>query len=409
MPSKYPQQFRDRAVRMVADRLEVEEGLSRYQVIKLVAPKLNISQETLRRWIEQTEIDVGAKPGVTTVTQEEIRRLKRENAELRRANEILKTASAFFGGGARPPHDEMIAYIDMYRDQFGVEFICRTLGASQRGFLTSRGYRAAKTRPVSGRALRDEALIPEIERVHAENYGVYGARKVWHAMRRSGWDIGRDQCARLMRKVGLHGVVRGRKPRTTQPAQVPDHRPDLVMRNFRACRPNRLWVADITYVRTTSGFCYTAFVTDVFSRRIAGWATRATMRTEDLPLEALEHALIAAKDQAIDGLVHHSDRGVQYVSIRYTEHLAKAGITASVGSRGDSYDNALAETVNGLYKTELIHDRPAWPSVTEVEFATMNWVHWWNHQRLHQALDYATPIEIETAYAQTRAPSPAPV
>jgi putative transposase len=298
----------------------------------------------------------------------------------------------------------MIAYIDTYRDQFGVELICRTLGATERGLITSRGYRAAKTRPASDRALRDRALLPQIRKIHAGNYGVYGARKIWHAMRRQGWDIGRDQCARLMRQAGLHGVVRGRKPRTTQPAPVADHRPDLVERNFHAAGPNRLWVADITYVRTTSGFCYTAFVTDVFSRRIAGWATRATMRTEDLPLEALEHALVSAKDQALAGLVHHSDRGSQYVSIRYTEHLAQAGIAASVGSRGDSYDNALAETVNGLYKAELIHARPAWPSVTDVEFATMNWVHWWNNQRLHQALDYATPIEVETPYAQTREP-----
>lgn len=302
----------------------------------------------------------------------------------------------------------MIAFIDLYRDQFGVELICRTLAAAEGGFITSRGYRAAKRRPASDRALRGQALIPEVKRIHAQNYGVDGARKMWHAMRREGWDIGRDQCARLMRAACLHGVVRGRKPRTTKPAAVPDYQPDLVERNFHAPGPNQLWVADITYVRTTSGFCYTAFVIDAFSRRIAGWATRATMRTEDLPLEALQHALIAAKDQAITDLVHHSDRGSQYVSIRYTEHLAEAGITASVASRGDSYDNALAETVNGLYKTELIHARTAWPSVTEVEFATMNWVHWWNHQRLHQALEYSTPIEVEAAYAEPREPSPAP-
>lgn len=301
----------------------------------------------------------------------------------------------------------MIAYIDIYRDQFGVELICRTLGATAGGFLTSRGYRAAKTRPVSDRALRDEALIPVIERIHAENYGVYGVRKIWHAMRREGWQIGRDQVARLMRLAGLEGVARGRQPRTTKPATVPDDRPDLVERRFVADRPNRLWVADITYVRTTAGFCYTAFFTDVFSRSIVGWATRATMRTEDLPLEALEHALVAAKDHALDGLVHHSDRGSQYVSIRYSERLADAGITGSVGSRGDSYDNALAEAVNGLYKTELIHARPAWPSVTEVEFQTLNWVDWWNNHRLHQALDYATPTEIETAHYQSQSTTPA--
>lgn len=158
-----------------------------------------------------------------------------------------------------------------------------------------------------------------------------------------------------------------------------------------------------TYVRTTSGFCYTAFVTDVFSRKIVGWSTRSTMRTEDLPLEALEHALIAAKDQALQGLVHHSDRGSQYVSIRYSERLEEAGITPSVGSRGDAYDNVLAETVNGLYKAELIFARPAWPSVTEVEFETLKWVHWWNHNRLHEALDYLTPTEYETNHYNTHA------
>jgi putative transposase len=296
----------------------------------------------------------------------------------------------------------MIAYIDMYRDQFGVELICRTLAATDGGFLTSRGYRAAKTRPASDRQLRDAELLPVVERIHADNYGVYGARKIWHAMRREGWDIGRDQVARLMRTAGLAGVTRGRKPRTTIPSPTPDGRPDLVARRFVADRPGRLWVADITYVRTTAGFCYTAFVTDVFSRKIVGWATRTSMRTEDLPLEALEHALVSAKDQALHGLVHHSDRGSQYVSIRYSERLAEAGITGSVGTTGDSYDNALAEAVNGLYKAELIHARPAWPSATEVEFQTMNWVHWWNTQRLHEALDYATPAEAEAAYYQSQ-------
>lgn len=301
----------------------------------------------------------------------------------------------------------MIAYIDTYRDIFGVELICRTLGATEGGFITSRGYRASKTRPASDRQLRDEVLIPVIERIHAENYGVYGVRKLWRAMLRQGWQIGRDQVARLMHKAGLTGVIRGRGPRTTVATREPDVRPDLVKRRFAADRPNRLWVADITYVRTTAGFCYTAFVTDVFSRKIVGWSTRATMRTEDLPLEALEHALVGAKDQALDELVHHSDRGSQYVSIRYSERLSEVGITGSVGTVGDSYDNALAEAVNGLYKAELIHGRGAWPSVTEVEFQTMNWVCWWNNQRLHESLDYATPVEVEAAYYQSQAAAPA--
>lgn len=295
----------------------------------------------------------------------------------------------------------MIAYIDMYKDRFGVEPICRTLCATEGGFLTSRGYRAAKTRPVCDREGRDSQLIPVLREVHARNYGVYGKRKMWHALRREGWGIGREQTARLMRKAGLQGVRRGRKPVTTRPARVVDTRPDLVDRDFTATGPNRLWVADITYVRAAGRFCYTAFVTDVFSRKIVGWSTRSTMRTEELPLEALEHALNNAKDQALHGLVHHSDRGSQYVSIRYCDRLREAGITASVGSVGDSYDNALAETVNGLYKAELIHARPAWPSTTEVEFETLKWVHWWNHERLHEALNYQTPTEYETTYYNT--------
>src|SRR5699024_7279497 len=303
----------------------------------------------------------------------------------------------------------MTRYIDMFRDRFGVESICRVLDATDRGFLTSRGYRAAKARPVSDRSRRDAALIPVIKDLHQANYGVYGVRKMWHAMARAGWEVGRDQVGRLMRLTGLAGVVRGRKPHTTIAAKVPDHRPDLVKRNFKVSAPNQLWVADITYVRTTNGFCYTAFVTDAFSRKIVGCSTRTTMRTDALPLEALEHALLSAKDQAVDGLVHHSDRGSQYVSIRYTEHLAKAGLTASVGSAGDAYDNALAEAVNGLYKTELIYARPAWPSATEVEFQTMNWVHWYNTSRLHEALDYQTPAEVEADYHMTQAHALSPV
>ena len=297
----------------------------------------------------------------------------------------------------------MIAYIDMYKHRFGVEPICRTLGATESGFLTSRGYRAAKTRPVCHREVRDRQLLPVLREVHANNYGVYGKRKMWHALRRQGWMIGREQTGRLMRKAGLQGIRRGRKPMTTCGSKTVDARLDLVDRKFTAVGPNRLWVADITYVRTTSGFCYTAFVTDVFSRKIVGWSTRSTMRTEDLPLEALEHALNSAKKQALTGLVHHSDRGSQYVSIRYSERLEEAGITPSVGSRGDSYDNALAETVNGLYKAELIHARRPWPSVTEVEFETLKWVHWWNHDRLHEALDYLTPTEYKANHHNTNA------
>ncbi|RRD46216.1 IS3 family transposase, partial [Arachnia propionica] len=191
----------------------------------------------------------------------------------------------------RPPHDEMIRFIDEHRDRFGVEAICRTLRATTCGFITSRAYRAAKTRPTSTRAMRDEVLLPEITRIHQENYSVYGVRKMWHAMRRAGWQIGRDQVARLMRITGLQGVRRGRKPRTTCPAGQPDPRLDLVNRRFTAERPNQLWVADITYVRVLTGFCYVAFITDVYTRSIVGWAVSASLHTTTLPLLALEHAL----------------------------------------------------------------------------------------------------------------------
>ncbi|MGW3945750.1 IS3 family transposase, partial [Micrococcus endophyticus] len=302
---------------------------------------------------------------------------------------------------------EMIRFIDEHRDQFGVEAICRTLRATECGFITSRGYRAAKTRPASARALRDVLLLEEVKRIHAENYSVYGIRKMHHAMVRAGWQVGRDQVARLMREAGLQGVRRGRKPITTRPAGVPDARPDLVERRFAADRPHQLWVADITYVRTISGFCYVAFITDVYSRRIVGWAVSGSLRTAGLPLLALEHALVSTgATRGRQGLVHHSDRGAQYVSLAYSDALITAGVSASVGTVGDSYDNALAETVNGLYKAELIHSKRIWESVQAVELATMGWVHWWNTTRLHEALDYRTPTEVEAAYTHHQDSAP---
>lgn len=303
----------------------------------------------------------------------------------------------------------MIAFIDEHRDQFGVEAICRTLSATQCGFITSRGYRAAKRRPPSDGAVEDELLVPEVRRIHAENYGIYGVRKMHQAMARAGCEIGRDQIARLMRAAGLQGVRRGRKPVTTRPADVPDTRPDLVERRFTADGPNQLWVADITYVRILAGFCYVAFINDVFTRRIVGWAVSASLPTAGLALLALEHALVATgASRGREGLIHHSDPGCQYVSLAYSDALFAAGVSASVGTVGDSYDNALAETVNGLYKAELIHSKRVWESVEAVELATMGWVHWWNTARLHEALDYRTPAEVEAA-AYTHDQDSAPV
>lgn len=304
----------------------------------------------------------------------------------------------------------MIAFVDMHREKFGVEAICRILSATECGFITSRGYRAAKNRPASARSVRDEMLAEEVQRIHQANYSVYGVRKMWHAMRHAGWNVGRDQVARLMKIAGLQGVRRGRKPVTTCSADGDDQRPDLVERRFVADRPQQLWVADITYVRMLSGFCYVAFVTDVFSRRIVGWAVAPTLHTESLPLLALEHALQSTGvSRNESGLIHHSDRGSQYVSLAYSDALLAAGVTASVGTVGDSYDNALAETVNGLYKAELIYSKRIWESVSEVELATMGWVHWWNTSRLHEALGYRTPANIEATYTHTTTTAPATV
>jgi len=251
----------------------------------------------------------------------------------------------------------MIRYIDEHKDRFGVEGICRVLGEQlECGFMTASGYWAAKRRQPAARTLSDRELMPIIERLHEANYGVYGVRKMWWLLNREGHQVGRDRVARLMRAAGLRGAVRGRKVFTTR-ADGRDQRPDdLVQRRFTAAAPNRLWVADLTYVRTWAGFCYVAFVVDVFSRMIVGWATSPTMRTEDLPLVALETAAWA-RVGSLHQLIHHSDRGSQYLSIRYTDRLAELGVTGSVGSRGDSFDNALAETVNGLHKTELIKRR----------------------------------------------------
>jgi putative transposase len=288
----------------------------------------------------------------------------------------------------------VIAYIDRYRERFGVEPICKVLR------VAPSTYYAAKKRLPCPRARRDAELRSEIGRVFVDNYGVYGARKVWHQLNREGISVARCTVERLMRQAGLAGRVRGRRRRTTIPVESTDRPADLVERRFAAPEPNRLWVADITYVATWSGFAYVAFVTDVFSRRIVGWRVSNTLRA-DLALDALEMALWTRKAENLPGLVHHSDRGVQYLSIVYTERLAEAGAVTSVGSRGDSYDNALAETVIGLYKAELITMQGPWRTVEDVELATLGWVHWWNTQRLHSAIGNVPPAEFETAhYAQ---------
>lgn len=291
----------------------------------------------------------------------------------------------------------MIRYIDEHRDRFGVEAICRVLRPAVRGFLTSRGYRAAKTRAPSARQLRDELLAPEVARLHAENYGVHGRRKMHALLRRQGWVVGRDQTERLMRLAGVRGVKRSKRVFTPKPDPALEKPRDLVQRRFTADAPRRLWVSDVTYVVTWSGFAYVAFVTDVYSRRIVGWNVASTLKADVLPLQALNMAAWAA-DGKLDGLIHHADHGSNYLAVVYTDRIVELGAKPSTGNVGDSYDNALAEAVNGLYKTELIRRRGPWRTVEQVELATLEYVWWWNNQRLHGELDMRTPIEVEQAY-----------
>ena len=249
------------------------------------------------------------------------------------------------------------------------------------------------------RAKRDQELIPEVQRVWHANWQVYGADKVWKQMNREGVRVARCTVERLMRRLGLAGARRGKRVRTTTPDTSAPCPLDRVNRQFKASRPNELWVSDFTYVSTWQGWLFVAFVIDVYARRIVGWRVSHSMRT-DFVLDALEQALYERQPQLSDQLIHHSDRGVQYVSIRYTERLAEAGIEPSVGSRGDSYDNALAETINGLYKAELIHRRVPWKSRESVELATLQWVHWFNNIRLLEPIGYIPPAEAEANYWQ---------
>lgn len=296
----------------------------------------------------------------------------------------------------------MIAFIDAHRDAYGVEPICAQLP------IAPSQYYEAKAREVDPdrrppRLQRDEALLLQIQRVHEENFGVYGARKVWRQLGREDIPVARCTVERLMRRLSLQGVVRGRRCRTTIPDESAARPLDHVKRQFAATRPNQLWVADFTYVATWSGFVYVAFVIDVFARRIIGWRVSRSMHAE-LVLDALEQAIWARS--GIEGVVHHSDRGSQYLSIRYSERLAEAGAQPSVGSVGDSYDNALAETIIGLFKTEVIHHRGPWKNLEAVEYATLEWVDWFNHRRLLEPIGDIPPAELETTYHQSTSQLP---
>jgi putative transposase len=294
----------------------------------------------------------------------------------------------------------MKAFIDEYRDAYGVEPICKVLPIAPSTYHAHAARRADPGR-LPARAKRDAALMVEIQRVFEANFHVYGVRKVWRQLGRDGIRVARCTVARLMRVMGLKGVVRGKTVRTTIPDPAAKCPLDRVNRQFKAPRPNALWVADFTYVATWSGFVYVAFVIDVFARRIVGWRVSRTARAAFV-LDALEQALHERRPLQGGGLVHHSDRGSQYLALRYTERLVEAGVEPSVGSVGDSYDNALAETINGLFKAEVIHRCGPWRSFEAVEFATLEWVDWFNHRRLLEPIGNIPPAEAEVHYyAQT--------
>nr|WP_157634391.1 IS3 family transposase [Variovorax sp. Root318D1] len=393
--NKFSPEVRERAVRMVQEHRG--EYPSLWAAIESIAPKIGCVPQTLNEWVKRDEIDNGVREGVTTSEAQRMKELEREVKELRRANEILKLASAFFGpGGARPPAEVLRDFIDKHRATFGVEPICKVLQVAPSGY---RRHAALLREPHRrcARARRDDALVPEIQRVWQANMQVYGADKVWRQLAREGTAVARCTVERLMRRLGLRGVMRGKVVKTTiSDARAPCPL-DRVNRQFRAQRPNQLWVSDFTYVSTWQGWLYVAFVIDVFARRIVGWRVSSSMRT-DFVLDALEQALYDRQPERDGSLICHSDRGSQYVSIRYTERLGEAGIEPSVGSKGDSYDNALAETINGLYKAELIHRRAPWKTKEAVELATLEWVAWFNHHRLLEPIGYIPPAEAEANY-----------
>ncbi|MCH5678000.1 IS3 family transposase [Streptomyces gilvus] len=401
-PSRYPLELRRRAVRMVA---EVRDDYpNETAALQAVADKLGIgSRETLRNWVKQQEIDAGQRPGTTTEESAQLKALKKENAELKRANEILKAAAKFLRGRARPATHALVAFIDEHRDRFGgVEPICRTLTAHDCKIAPSTYYAHKKRlQTPSTRSVRDEALKERIQEVYASNYRVYGARKVWRELNRQGHAVARCTVERLMRELGIQGAVRGKRVITTIPGGQAGRAPDLLDRDFVAAAPNRCWVADFTHVKTWSATVYVAFVVDTFSRRIVGWSA-ATVKETVFVLDALKMAIWQRdRDQQPvqpGELIHHSDAGSQYTSFKLAEHLDAAGIAASIGSVGDAYDNALMESTIGLFKTELIKPQRPWKTLSQVELATAEWVDWYNHRRLHGEIGHVPPVEYEASY-----------
>nr|WP_204362114.1 IS3 family transposase [Escherichia coli] len=389
--TRFSPEVRQRAIRMVLE--SQDEYDSQWAAICSIAPKIGCTPETLRVWVRQHERDTGGGDGgLTSAERQRLKELERENRELRRSNDILRQASAYFGeGGVRPPLEKMMPLLDKLREQYGVRPVCSELHIAPSTYYHCQQQRHHPDKR-SARAQHDDWLKKEIQRVYDENHQVYGVRKVWRQLLREGIRVARCTVARLMAVMGLAGVLRGKKVRTTISRKAVAAG-DRVNRQFVAERPDQLWVADFTYVSTWQGFVYVAFIIDVFAGYIVGWRVSSSMETTFV-LDALEQALWARRPS---GTVHHSDKGSQYVSLAYTQRLKEAGLLASTGSTGDSYDNAMAESINGLYKAEVIH-RKSWKNRAEVELATLTWVDWYNNRRLLERLGHTPPAEAEKAY-----------
>ncbi|WP_374105140.1 IS3-like element IS1203 family transposase [Escherichia coli] len=389
--TRFSPEVRQRAIRMVLE--SQDEYDSQWAAICSIAPKIGCTPETLRVWVRQHERDTGGGDGgLTTAERQRLKELERENRELRRSNDILRQASAYFcEGGVRPPLEKMMPLLDKLREQYGVGPVCSELHIAPSTYYHCQQQRHHPDKR-SARAQHDDWLKREIQRVYDENHQVYGVRKVWRQLLREGIRVARCTVARLMAVMGLAGVLRGKKVRTTISRKAVAAG-DRVNRQFVAERPDQLWVADFTYVSTWQGFVYVAFIIDVFAGYIVEWRVSSSMETTFV-LDALEQALWARRPS---GTIHHSDKGSQYVSLAYTERLKEAGLLASTGSTGDSYDNAMAESINGLYKAEVIH-RKSWKNRAEVELATLTWVDWYNNRRLLERLGHTPPAEAEKAY-----------
>ncbi|WP_432805272.1 IS3 family transposase [Escherichia coli] len=389
--TRFSPEVRQRAIRMVLE--SQDEYDSQWAAICSIAPKIGCTPETLRVWVRQHERDTGGGDGgLTSAERQRLKELERENRELRRSNDILRQASAYFcEGGVRPPLEKMMPLLDKLREQYGVGPVCSELHIAPSTYYHCQQQRHHPDKR-SAHAQHDDWLKKEIQRVYDENHQVYGVRKVWRQLLREGIRVARCTVARLMAVMGLAGVLRGKKVRTTVSRKAVSAG-DRVNRQFVAERPDQLWVADFTYVSTWQGFVYVAFIIDVFAGCIVGWRVSSSMETTFV-LDALEQALWARRPS---GTIHHSDKGSQYVSLAYTQRLKEAGLLASTGSTGDSYDNAMAESINGLYKAEVIH-RKSWKNRAEVELATLTWVDWYNNRRLLGRLGHTPPAEAEKAY-----------